>query len=93
MTAEMLDFGLGETADMLRDTTTLFTRLHKGADKTAPVIGAGVLSLGVPDLTKMVSTMKVLNASTPAEQLQGMTTFGRFFMGNLWDTYGPKKAS
>jgi hypothetical protein len=76
--------------DMLSDTTTLFTRLHKGADAKAPVIGAGVLRLGVADLAKMVTTMRVLNASKPSEQARGMATFGRFFMGSLWDTYGPK---
>src|SRR5262245_41785436 len=78
--------------DMLPDTTTLFTRLHKGSDATATVVGAGVLRLNAADLAKMVSTMKVLNASNPGEQLRGMTTFGRFFMGSLWDTYGPKSA-
>ena len=77
--------------DLWNDTTTLYTRLHKGADANAPVIGAGVLRLGVPDLLKLTSTMRVTNAAGPADQVRALATFGRFFMGNLWETYGPKQ--
>ena len=51
--------------DLWNDTTTLFTRLHKGFDSRAPVIGAGVLRLGVPDLMKLTSTLRVINADHP----------------------------
>jgi predicted acylesterase/phospholipase RssA len=76
--------------DLWNDTTTLYTRLHEGTDTTGPVAGAGVLRLGVPDLMKLTSTMRVVNASGPADQVRALATFGRFFMGNLWETYGPK---
>src|SRR5215207_4181278 len=46
--------------DLWKDTTTLFTRLHPGSSTDGSVIGAGVLSLGVADLAKLVSTMRVL---------------------------------
>jgi cholesterol oxidase len=77
--------------DLWNDTTTLLTTLHKGADASAPVIGAGVLQLGLPDLMKLTSTMRVTNASNPIEHMRALATFGGFFMGNLWETYGPKK--
>jgi hypothetical protein len=76
--------------DLWNDTTTLFTRLHKGSDPSAPVIGAGVLRLGLPELLKLTSTLRVINADLPADQVRALATFGRFFMGSLWDTYGPK---
>ena len=77
----------------MKDTTTLLTRLHKGADASGPAIGAGVLTLGVPDLIGLVSTTRVLNAANPAEGAKALATFGKFFMGNLWETYGPKAKS
>jgi choline dehydrogenase-like flavoprotein len=77
-------------ADLFSDTTTLLTRVHKGADAKAPVVGAGVLTLGLADLTKMTSTMRVLNAKNPGDYIKALATFIKFFMGNLWDTYGLK---
>jgi hypothetical protein len=79
--------------DLWNDTTTLFTRLHKGADASAPVVGAGVLRLGIPDLARLVSTVHVTNADKPGDQARAVATFGSFFMGSLWDTYGPKRMS
>jgi cholesterol oxidase len=76
--------------DLFEDTTTLYTVLHSGTDSTAPAIGAGILRLGLPDLLRLSSTLRVVNASNIADQTRALATFGRFFMGNLWETYGPK---
>lgn len=73
--------------DLWSDTTTLYTQLHKGSDKSGEVVGAGILTLGVIDLIKLVSTMRVLNAKNTSEKLATIGKFGRFFMGELWDTY------
>lgn len=76
--------------DMWNDTTTLFTTLHEGSDKTGPAIGAGVLSLGVMDLMKLVSTMRVTGTDDMIDKSAALAKFGRFFMGELWDRYGPR---
>ena len=78
--------------DVWTDTTTLFTRLHKGADKTAPVAGAGILTLGLDDLARLVSTMRSTGAGSIEEQAKAVLDFGRFFLGELWDSYGKGKA-
>ncbi|HYS48415.1 MAG TPA: hypothetical protein VEM36_06550, partial [Xanthobacteraceae bacterium] len=74
---------------MWRDTTTLYTRLHGGSDANGPVAGAGTLSLGVSDLIRMLGTTQVTNATSPGERAAALARFGRFFLGQLWDTYGP----
>jgi|GEM_PF-206101 len=79
--------------DLWSDTTTLFTTLHKGKDKTGEVVGAGVLTLGVTDLAKLLSTMRVLNAENTAQKTQALSRFGQFFMGELWDSYAVSKFS
>lgn len=73
--------------DLWTDTTTLFTQLHQGTDKNGPVVGAGILSLGVKDLLKLVSTVTVLNAQSSKEKAATVAKFGKFFMGELWDSY------
>ena len=76
--------------DLWKATTTLYTQLHEGTDKTGPVAGAGVLSLGLPELMAMMPTMHVTNARNPAEAAEAMARFGHFFLGELWDTYVKK---
>jgi predicted acylesterase/phospholipase RssA len=73
--------------DLWSDTTTLFTQLHKGTDKSGDVVGAGILTLGVTDLIRLVSTIEVLNAESNVDKLKAISTFGKFFLGELWDTY------
>lgn len=72
---------------MWRETTTLYTRLHDGADESAPVIGAGILRLGPFDLLRTLPTMR---PTPPAGTMRGAATlarFGEFFVGQLWDSY------
>ncbi len=73
--------------DLWKDTTTLFTRLHQGTDASGPVVGAGVLGLGIPDLGKLVSTMRATDAEGVSEKARAVAAFGRFFLGELWDSY------
>jgi len=73
--------------DLWSDTTTLYTTLHQGKDQSGPVVGAGRLSLGVTDLVKLVTTVRVTNASGPAQKASTIAAFGRFFLGKLWTTY------
>lgn len=73
---------------MWQQTTTLYTRLHTGPDASGPVVGAGVLSLGVADLVRMLGTTTVSGATSPVQQAAAVGKFGRFFLGQLWDSYG-----
>ncbi|UYG08279.1 hypothetical protein [Halomonas sp. M4R1S46] len=71
--------------DLWRDTTTLYARLHRGEDAGGEVVGAGVLELGVPQLTALLSTLRV----TGDGDARTLATFGGFFFGELWDLYAP----
>lgn len=79
------DFGF----DLWTDTTTLFTTLHDGADAKAPVIGAGVLRLDMGDFMKLMSTVRVTGTRSATDKAAAVAKFGQFFMGELWDIYGP----
>jgi hypothetical protein len=73
--------------DLWKATTTLYSQLHEGTDKSSPVVGAGILSLGVADLLDLVKTVQVTGAASPAEKAEALARFGSFFLGELWDTY------
>jgi hypothetical protein len=74
--------------DMWKQTTTLYTTLHAGNDKSGTVVGAGVLSLGVMDLIRMLGTVHATNADSPTQAAAAIARFGQFFLGQLWDSYG-----
>lgn len=76
--------------DVWSDTTTLLTTLHQGQGRSDPVIGAGVLRLGATDLLDLLSTVRVTGAATAAESGAAVARFGAFFLGQLWDVYGPE---
>ena len=75
--------------DLWRDTTTLYTTLHQGADRSGPIVGAGIVTIDMGAFTKMVSSMQVTNAHSITDEAGTLVHFGRFFLGELWDTYGP----
>lgn len=76
--------------DLWKDTTTLLTTLHKGVDKNGDILGAGVLSLGIVQLGRLMTTISATGTTNLNERNKTIIKFGRFFMGNLWDSYGGK---
>lgn len=73
--------------DLWKDTTTLFTRLHAGGDTSGEVVGAGVLTLGISDLMKLLSTVRTTGADSVVAKTKTVAKFGSFFLGELWDSY------
>lgn len=73
--------------DLWSDTTTLFTTLHEGHDKSGNVVGAGVLSLGPVALMKLLTTVRATNAPTTADRARVIARFGEFFSGKLAESY------
>jgi len=76
--------------DLWSATTTLYTLLHQGVDASGTVVGAGIITLDVADLLAMIPTMHAVNAKSPAEAAEATARFGKFFLGELWDTYMKK---
>jgi cholesterol oxidase len=72
--------------DLWKDTTTLYTVVYEGENESGDVAGAGILSLGVEALARMVATMRPRD-----DGVEPLVKFGRLFLGALWDTYGATK--
>ena len=74
--------------DMWEDTTTLFITVYEGDDEAGRVAGKGILRIAINDFRRQMTTMKVVNAADQAQEAAAAARFGRFFTGELWDTYG-----
>lgn len=73
--------------DLWSDTTTLYSRIHRGSDATCEIIAAGILTLGMSELMHLLSSMEVTGTESETEKLGALARFGSFFMGELWDSY------
>jgi cholesterol oxidase len=70
------------------DTSTLYVTLYQGCDATGSVLGKGILNILPADFAKQMTTMKVTNATSEAQRLEGLVKFGDFFGKTIFDTYG-----
>jgi hypothetical protein len=68
-------------------TTTLYVKLHAGSDATGPVIGNGVLRLGVSELLKLLMTMHPTNTRSLWQNVRAYGSFLGFFASELLRTY------
>jgi cholesterol oxidase len=74
--------------DSWKDTTTLYITVHEGDSMDGRVIGKGILRIPVASFMRQVTTMQVTNARGFTERLEAMIKFGRFFGGQIVDSYG-----
>jgi triacylglycerol lipase/cholesterol oxidase len=80
-----------------RDTSTLYSKVFEGhvemaAEATAPVVATGILHIEPLDFAKQMTTFTSSGATFEARE-QAMATFGRQFLGTLWDVYKPRVGS
>lgn len=69
------------------ETTTLYTTLHAGRDADAPVVGAGVLRLGVAELLSLLATLHATQAPGSGAAVGAVWRFCKFFATALLRTY------
>ncbi len=83
--------------DAWNDTTTLYSTIYSDTeninedllDKDEKYIKAqGIIHVHLTDFIKQMTTMKALYADTTTEKLKALYSFGKYFAGNLYDTYG-----
>jgi cholesterol oxidase len=83
--------------DVWPDTSTLYSRVlvgHVSAEQeaSAVVTGAGILHIHLRDFAQQMTTFRT-SGGGPVERVRALASFGRFFMGELWDVYTAKDAS
>jgi cholesterol oxidase len=73
--------------DAWKDTTTLFITLYEGSSPDGKILGKGKLVIKVTDLLKQLRTVKAIHPANTEEGLKAIGTFGKFFAGNVFETY------
>ncbi|RKH32783.1 GMC family oxidoreductase [Corallococcus praedator] len=77
--------------DVWSDTSTLYTVVRRGHERSGTVVSSGIIRLHLPDFIQQVTTFSVLGTSSPLKQADAMRRFGGMFMGTLWDVFARAK--
>jgi len=77
--------------DLWSDTTTLYTRVFRGAveegePEEGTAVAAGVVRISLPGFLKQLTTFRVEGPSV-ADRSAALARFGKLFLGRLWDVY------
>jgi cholesterol oxidase len=72
------------------DTSTLYYRifqdhLDEQHEADAEIVGSGVLHILEADFLRQLTTFR----TNGPRRVEALTDFGQFFLGQLWDVYGP----
>jgi cholesterol oxidase len=73
--------------DVWAATSTLYTVVRAGKTHDAPVCAAGVLHILIPDFLHQLTTFRVPGATSAKAGVEALASFGRMFMGSLWDVF------
>jgi cholesterol oxidase len=78
--------------DLWSDTSTLYIHILKGhvdaeAEPGAEIAASGIITIYLLDFARQLTTFRTRGGSV-GEQLRALATFGKLFMGKLWDIYG-----
>jgi len=73
--------------DVWLDTTTLFITIHEGKTESGKILGKGKLKIELADFMKQLTTMRAINIEKGKSGMSSLTSFGKFFAGNVWDTF------
>jgi cholesterol oxidase len=73
--------------DVWGATSTLYTVIRVGHDRTGPVMACGILHILVADFMQQLRTFTVSGTDDPAGKAAALAQFGRMFMGTLWDVF------
>ncbi len=73
--------------DVWGATSTLYTSIRDGHERTGAVAASGVMHILMPDFMRQLTTFTVSGTNDPAAKAAAITRFGRLFMGTLWDVF------
>jgi cholesterol oxidase len=76
-----------KVVDAWKDTTTLFITLYEGNSPSGNIVGKGKLVIKVSDLLKQLRTVKAIHPNTKEDGRKAISSFGKFFAGNVFETY------
>ncbi|RYZ60071.1 MAG: alpha/beta fold hydrolase [Proteobacteria bacterium] len=84
----------GQALSVWNETTTLYTRIWEGHSprETRGIVGKGILRLTAEDFITQIQTFES-NGTDLAARAEAVTSFGKIFMGQLFQAYFPRLTS
>lgn len=73
--------------DVWAATSTLYTVVRAGHERTGAVVATGILHILIPDFLRQLTTFRVSGTDDPVKQAAAIARFGQLFMGTLWDVF------
>ena len=73
--------------DVWGATSTLYTVIRAGHERTGSVLACGILHILVADFMQQLGTFTVSGTDDPARKAAALAQFGHMFMGTLWDVF------
>ncbi len=73
--------------DVWGATSTLYTVIRDGFERSGAVVATGILHIHMPDFLHQLTTFQVSGTNSEVEKASAMARFGKSFMGTLWDVF------
>jgi cholesterol oxidase len=73
--------------DVWGATSTLFTVIRSGHDRSGAIVETGILHILIQDFMHQLTTFQVTGTTNPAQQADALARFGKKFFGTLWDVF------
>jgi pimeloyl-ACP methyl ester carboxylesterase len=77
----------GSIANLCKETTTLWVKLHEGKNETGQIVASGCLTQKPLDLMRLLFSMHAINATRANEKIEAPVKYIRFFLDGLWNIY------
>jgi cholesterol oxidase len=73
--------------EIWEDTSTLYVTIYEGKDTSGDVVARGIQRILIPDFVNQLETANATRINDPKEAAKAIGKFGKFFFGQLWETY------
>ena len=77
--------------DVWGATSTLYTVIREGFERSGPVLATGILRIHMGDFLHQLTTFQVSGADGEIEKARALARFGSSFLGTLWDVFVRRK--
>lgn len=73
--------------DIWGTTSTLYTVIRDGHDRSGPVLATGIMHILLEDFLHQLTTFAVSGTDDPIQKAGALARFGNMFLGTLWDVF------
>ena len=73
--------------DVWRATSTLYTLIRAGHERTDPVVASGIMHILKLDFAKQMTTFRTIGPGSAARRAEAIASFGKLFLGTLVDVF------